>query len=271
MWILVSFVFLTVSEALAGNSMSEISKRCGPRSAQEQPLYSGEFKWNYNLPGMLLKFIEIYDSPKRLPQRAYWDESKNVLKLPYLEDRGGDIEINESFIQAVVRHVEKAFELKYVDAVFFPDMGHSHLLIPNNLMKEKYDHYPISDMTGMYRDMFKDEQIQVLYHTAEQLKTLDEQGNVLNDPQIQWRYKTRNILGYNSPTTNLRVLQNPDSRANTVSEVPGHYWWGGGFNLSAQKDACFEFRAQGRVMYFDLSMFDLEPDPELGGVNQGAY
>lgn len=268
-WILLSFLF--VSEAFAGNSMSEIAKRCGPLSPAEQPLYSGEFKWDYDIPGMLLKFVEIYQSPKRLPRRAYWDQSKNILKLPYLEDRGGDIEITESFIQSVVRHIEKAFELKYVDAVFFPDMGHSHLLIPNKLMKDKYNHYPVSDMTGMYRDLFKDDRIQILYHTAEQLKTLDDNGAVLPDPKIQWRYKTRNIVGFNSPSTNLRILQNPSSKANTVSEVPGHYWWGGGFNLSAQKEGCFEFQAQGRTMYFDLSMFDLEPDPEQGGWGQGAY
>ena len=266
------FLLIFVSQNVwAGNSLKEISRRCGPLSAGEKPLYSGEFKWGVDIPGMLLKFTEIYRSPKRLPQRAFWDAKKNVLKLPFDAGRGGDIEISENFVKSIVRHVERAFELAYVDAVFFPDMGHSHFLIPEQIMKEKYDRYPVSNMAGMFQDMFKDERVKVLYHTAEQIKTLDEDGNVLNDEQIKWRYKTRNIVGDINPATDLTVLQNPASKANTVGEVPGYFWWGGGFNLSSQQDGCFEYKAHGQTMYFDLSMFDLVSDPDASPWGGGAY
>jgi hypothetical protein len=262
-WILIS-MFLGPA-AMAGNSLPEIAQRCAPLSPVEKPLYSGEFHWGYDLPGMLQKFTEIYHSPKRLPRRASWDARQQVLKLPYDSDRGGDIAVGESFIRAIARQVERAFELKYVDAVFFPDMGHSHLLIPENLMREKYNNYPVPQMSMMYRDMFQDENVEVLYHTAEQLTTLDKSDNVLPDPQIQWRYRTRNIVGKIQPTTELKVLQNPESKANTVHGAAGYAWWGAGFNLSAQENGCFEYRAHGKVYRFDLSMYDLEPDPDTVG------
>ncbi|WP_374030082.1 hypothetical protein [Bdellovibrio bacteriovorus] len=265
-----AIVPLLVSQvAWAGNSMLEISQRCQPLSAHEKALYSNDFRWGFDLPGMMQKFTEIYDSEKRLPRRAYWDAQKNVLKLPYDEFRGGDIEINENFVQSIARHIERAFEAKYIDAVFFPDMGHSHLLIPQQLMTDKYDKYPVQQMSLMYQDMFKDSQVEVLYHTAEQLKALDDNGQVLNDEHIKWRHHTRNIVGLINPTTDLKVLQNPQSKANTVGEVPGYYWWGAGFNLSAQKEGCFEYRHNGRVYYFDLSMYDLEPDPNTRSQDGG--
>ena len=262
------WVFLTWflgSAALAGNSIPEIAQRCGPLTSEEKVLYSSEFKWGYDLPSLLAKYIEVYKSPKRLPKRAFWDTNRQALKLPYDSGRGGDIEINETFVQTIVRHVERAFELKYVDAVFFPDMGHSHLLIPEALYRNKYDKYPVNKMTMMYEDMFKDDRINILYHTAEQLQTLDKQDRVLPDPKIRWRFQTRNIVGRNEPTTDLRVLQNPESKANTVGGEAGYAWWGGGFNISGNQKGCFEYRAHGKIYYFDLSMYDLEPDSENGG------
>lgn len=262
-WILASMFFSPW--AIAGNTIPEIAQRCALPSSVEKPLYSNDFKWDFDLTTMMQRFTEIYQSPKRLPRRAFWDQRKQALKLPYDLDRGGDIEVSEGFVQAVTRHIERAFELKYVDAVFFPDMGHSHLLIPEQLMKEKYDKYPVNKMSRMYQDLFRDENIQILYHTAEQLKTLGQDGNVLANPKIQWRHHTRNIVGQNNPTTDLLVLQNPDSKANTVHGVPGFSWWGAGFNLSAQKNGCFEYRAHGNVYRFDLSMYDLESDPATPG------
>lgn len=259
-WLLL--FILSGPAALAGNTVPEIAQRCALLSSSERPLYSNDFRWGYDLPGMLLKFTEIYRSPKRLDRRAFWDTRSQNIKLPYDQDRGGDIVVGETFIKTIARHIERAFELNYVDAVFFPDMGHSHLLIPEKLMDEKYDKYPVSQMAHMYQDMFQDESVEVLYHTAEQLTTLDENKNVLPDPKIQWRHRTRNIVGKNHPNTDLRLLQNPESKANTAHGDTGFAWWGAGFNLSAQEDGCFEYRVQGKVYRFDISMYDLEPDPE---------
>lgn len=245
----------------AGNSLVEISQRCKPLSSEEQTLYSSDFRWGMDLVEMLQRWTAISQSPKRLGRRAYWDAEKKILKLPYESFRGGDIEVSETFIQTIARHIDQAFLKQYIDAVFFPDMGHSHLLIPQQLMTDIYSKYPVPQMSSFYRDVFRDSRIKVLYHTAEQLQTLDEAGQVLKDPHIQWRHHSRNIAGSLTPSAELEVLQNPASNANTVSEVPGYFWWGAGFNLSAHKDGCFEYSQAGHRFFFDLSMYDLEPDP----------
>ncbi|MBI5240261.1 MAG: hypothetical protein HY926_07290, partial [Elusimicrobia bacterium] len=47
------------------------------------------------------------------------------------------------------------------------------------------------------------------------------------------------------------------SDANTVNEVPGYFWRGGGFNFSANRNGCFSYRAKGKTYRFDISLYDL--------------
>jgi len=250
------------SAAQEGNTAGEIAGRCPPAYPNEPQILQTDFRWDYTLPEMLVRFGEMYASPKRLASRAYWDKESGTVKFPYRKDRGGDIAITPEFIQAVQRHIEKAFEFTYIDAVFFPDMGHSHLLIPDGLWKEKYAHYPVARMTGMYEDMFRDSSLRIFYHTAEQLQTREPDGQLTPDERTRFRYQTRNISGYIDPATDLYVDQNPESDHNTVNDVPGFHWWGAGFNLSAQRDGCFVYNSGGKSYRFDLSMFDL---PYPGG------
>lgn len=243
------------------NTIEKIAARCTPGA---QAIYTKDFRWGYELPEMMVKFAEMYGSPKRLANNAIYDVQSKTLRLPYDASRGGDVVVDETFIQTVARHIEEGFRQKVVDAVFFPDMGHSHLLIPENLMKEKYDNYPIDQMAQMYSEMLKEKEIKILYHTAEQLKMLDSNNKVLEKPHIQFRHKTRNLVGENHPQAQISFLQNPESAANTVSGASGYYWWGAGFNLSANKDGCFAYQVDAKVYYFDISMFDLLYEDEAG-------
>ncbi|MBI4677754.1 MAG: hypothetical protein HY748_09235 [Elusimicrobia bacterium] len=265
-WLIVFFVAaLAGSRALAGNPVEEVSRRCKPASQGEPRIFSSDFSWNMTLPAMKARFEEMYRSPKRLGHRAYWDKETKTLRLPYMKERGETVELPFGFVQSVARHVEVAFEKDLIDAVFFPDMGHSHFLIPDAAWKEKYEPYPVEKMGEMYTEMMKDPRIEVFYHTAEQLKTREKDGSLVDDERTKHRHRTRNISGLNESWADLRILQNPSSTANTVSEVPGFYWWGAGFNVSAQKDGCFEYRRAGKTYYFDLSLFDLESDPAKPG------
>lgn len=221
-------------------------------------LSADDFVWDYSLDLLRARFIEVYESPKRLPQRAYWDSEKKSYMLPYLSQRGGPVKLPLSFVERVADHIEMAFSNKYIDAVFFPDMGHSHFMIPIKSWNQKYDLYAISDFSKMYSDMMKDPGLKILYHTAEQLKTLNGDNTVIADPEIQWRHKTRNIVGSNVAGQNLVVLQNPSSPANTVGGQPNYFWFSAGFNLSANKDGCFSYRKNGQRFRFDISLFDLE-------------
>jgi len=241
------------------------SPRCRPESDGDEKIYSSDFHWKYSLPEMKARFEEMYASAKRLPRRAYWNAEKGRLELPHDEGRGGPVAITDAFVRAVARHIERAYELDYIDAVFFPDMGHSHLLIPQALWDEKYSRYDVDKFSRLYEDMFSDPRIEIFYHTAEQLKTREENGAMVADPRTQWRYKTRNIAGSITADADLRVLQNPKSDANTVHGAPGKSWWGAGFNLSANENGCFSYTVDGKQHYFDLSLDDLGPAPGSGG------
>ncbi|KAF0126670.1 MAG: hypothetical protein FD189_2420 [Elusimicrobia bacterium] len=257
-----------VSESPDPNSAVAIAGRCPPPAAGEEKIWQSDFHWNYSLPEMKARFAEMYASPKRLDRRAYWDAAKSRLMLPHDAGRGGDFEIGPGLVKAVARHIERAFELDYIDAVFFPDMGHSHILVPDGLWAEKYSGYPVDRMSDLYRDMLADPRLKIFYHTAEQLKMLED-GQLVADERVRFRHKTRNISGPITADAELTVHQNPASAANTVHGAPGHHWWGAGFNFSAQKDGCFVYRNGGKEYRFDISLYDLPYDP--GGGGAGNY
>lgn len=252
------------SDAAGPNSIAAIAARCAPPGAGEEKIFQSDFHWNYSLPEMKARFAEMYASPKRLDRRAYWDGAAGKLMLPHDAARGGDLEITQDFVAAVARHIERAFELDYIDAVFFPDMGHSHLLVPDRLWAEKYSGYPVARMSDLYRDMFADPRLKIFYHTAEQLKMLED-GQLVADERVRFRHKTRNISGPITADAELTVHQNPESPANTAHGAPGHHWWGAGFNFSAQKDGCFVYRNGGKEYRFDISLYDLPYDTGGGG------
>lgn len=230
---------------------------CAPEGPGAARLGFADFKWGYTLPEMLAAFEKTYASDKRLGARAYWNAEKKRYELPYEDSRGGPVVLPPRLIAALTRHIEAAFAADYIDAVFFPDMGHSHLLIPDAVWKKVYDPYPVDKFSRMYEAMFDDPRIEIFYHTAEQLKMLESDKSVINDERVRWRHKTRNIAGLNTPDATLKVLQNPKSDANTVGEVPGYFWWGGGFNFSANKDGCFAYKAGGKTTRYDISLYDL--------------
>lgn len=236
-----------------------ISAKCNQVS--REPLYNTDFHWDYTLPELLQRFIDVYTLPKRLGRHAYVDTRSGQIKLPYDTERGGDVTVPLSFIASVRAHIESALRLEYVDAVFFPDMGHSHFLIPQATWESKYRHFESGQMSRQYEQMMADPDLKILYHTAEQLKLLDSQKNLLNDRRLQERFYSRNLVGDNRGEGRLELLQNREHRANTVGEVEGYYWWGAGFNVSANKDGCFVYNDRGVERYFDLSLYDLEPAP----------
>lgn len=239
-------------------------RRCGPEDPKATPVYSSDFKWGYALPEMKARYEEMYTSGKRLGRRAFWNQKTGRLELPYDDGRGGAVVLPEQFVRSVIGHIEAASAASYIDAVFFPDMGHSHFLVPEKIWKDKLDSYPVERFSQLYTAMMSEPKLEVLYHTAEQLKTREEDGTLVTDARTQFRYQTRNIVGGNPG--GLKVLQNPESRANTVGDVSGYFWWGAGFNLSASQDGCFAASVGGKTVRFDLSLFDLEPSPEsMGG------
>lgn len=252
----------SAAEAKAVPRAAAASAACPPETAAEPKLYSSDVRWGLSMAEMMELYGKLYASDKRLKGRAYLNAGTGRYELPHPAEFGGPVVVPEMLIKALVRHIEAAFEADYVDAVFFPDMGHSHLLIPEDLYASKYDAYPTDRRSQFYTDVLSDPSVHIFYHTAEQLQSLKaDRRTVLDDERIRWRHKTRNIAGPIAENAALTVYQNPESRANTVGEVPGYRWWGAGFNFSANKSGCFSFTRGGKTVRFDISLSDLEPDP----------
>lgn len=251
----------SVSYAANDSDWDSISARCETPSAAEPVLYQTDFDWGYSAKAMDQRFEEVYASGKRLAKRAYYDTAKKKFILPFYPEQGGDVVLSKRLIQNVRRHIEEALERSYVQNIFFPDMGHSHFFIPSKSWKEKYNNYPINQFAQMYSDLLNDPELKVLYHTAEQLKMLDEKQQVLPDRETQWRFYTRNLVGDNSGLGRLEIHRNLEQSANTVRDAEGYEYWGSGFNVSASKDGCFPYSYKGKTYYFDLSLYDLPPVP----------
>lgn len=241
-------------------------KRCIADLPGEVPVYSSDFKWNMSLEEVRNSAVTMYKSEKRLAKRAYYDEAAKSYVFPQDASRGGNIKIPEQFSKTIAKHVEKAFQRGYIDAVMFPDMGHSHFLIPDAFYKKDISPIPVTQYNLLYEKIFKNKDVKIVYHTAEQLKVTDEDKKLIDDKYLQWRFYTRNLVGHNTPDPDIELVNaTATSQANTIGEVSGYYWWGGGFNIHANQNGCFEFKKDGKVMYFDLSLEDLAPAPGSGG------
>lgn len=247
------------------SAFAQVNPRCTPEKADEIPVYSGDFNWGMSMTDIADKANEMYSSGKRLKKRAFYDSALKSYVFPFDAERGGNVKIPGSFVKAIQRHVEKAFERGYVDALMFPDMGHSHFIIPEDIYQKVIDPIPVNQFNVLYEKMLAMKEMKVVYHTAEQIKVMDGEKKLLDNKKLQWRYYTRNLIGQNLLEPDLEIFNaTAQSVANTVGEVEGYHWWGGGFNINASKDGCFSFVRAGKTFYFDLSLYDLESSPGSG-------
>lgn len=238
--------------------LADIRTRCTPPT-DEPAIVTSDFRWDYDLPSMLRRYDEMYVSPKRLKDRARWDAATERLLLPLPASWGGPAVLTARLVKSVSRHIESALARGYADAVFFPDMGHSHFFIPEERWLTAYQGMPVSEMAKRYTKFFDDPELRILYHTAEQLKTRDESGPS-RDRKLAWRFFTRSIVGDNRGLGAVEPHHDETNAANTVKSFEGHRYYGAGFNLSANEKGCFRFNHKGRTWFFDISLKDIEGD-----------
>jgi hypothetical protein len=242
--------------------LDEAKRRCAKPLEGEPVVYSSDFKWGVTFAEMKQKFEEIYQTDKRLLNRAYYDPNQNSFVLPF---RGGPqvVKIGETFIRSVTRHIERGLQLKYMNFVFFPDMGHSHVHVPQKYYDEVLA--PIKEFHLLYEKMLNEPTVKFLYHTAEQLNMVGEDKMPLPDRFLQWRLYTRNLVGYNDGGNTIETLFEPESDHNTARGEEGYRYWGGGFNIHASKNGCFAYKQADQTYYFDISLDDL-PSKTSGGL-----
>jgi hypothetical protein len=244
---------------------TEIENRCSRPTEDSPIIYSNDYIWDYTPEYMAQRFEELYQSEKRLFERAYFDEGLGLFLLPGREVWGGDVVLPNRLIENVRRHIEKALLRGYAQYVFFPDMGHTHLFYPEDLWETEYASTPVSEYSAMYARLFNDPELMVLYHTAEQLQLLDENDELLLDRHLRWRFFTRNVVGDNAHLSRLDLLHEPSHKSNTSRKLPGYRYWGSGFNISANKDGCFPYVYDGVTYWFDISLSDPPSNESSGG------
>jgi len=249
LFIILTFLLVTNAGATPLN--------CKRPTAQERFVYTDDFKGSYASIAELKKsFEELYESGSRLKGRVYYDEKLQSYIFPHEQ---GPVKIDDTFIKSITKHIEVSLERRYADFIFFPDMGHSHLHLP----EKDYDKLiNITPNNTMYEVFFANRNLKVLYHTAEKLAV--RQGERFNgpfpqDPMLLWRYFSRNPVGDNNGGENVFILfqQHDLDKYNTVKDVPGYLEYSSGFDLSASKNGCFPYKFKEKIFYFDMSLESL--------------
>ena len=252
-------------ESGSGPGWEEVRQRCTPPASDEPILYANTFSWGYSIEDMGATFEQVYAEGRRLDQRAFYDEELGQFLLPTNDNWGGPVRLSERLLANVRMHIEGALARDYVHFIFFPDMGHSHLFIPQTRWDAMYADIPVANTADRYTAMFDDPELRVLYHTAEQLDMLDEEHNLLPDRHLQWRYFTRNLVGDNNYLGRLDLLRDLDEQVNTARDLEGHHYYGAGFNITATAQGCFPFEHEGAIYWFDLSLSDLPYESDGSG------
>lgn len=244
--------------------IEEAKRRCSQPLEGEPYVLGNHFSWNMTLENIKKTSQEIYASGLRMRGRVFYDSQKNGFFVPIDYTGKSFARVPEEFLYSVSQHINEALKREYVHEVIFPDMGHSHFFIP----QDYYDQV-VTPLLGQrkqaeaYEMILRSPGLKILYHTAEQLKMRDEEGELLPDRLLQWRFFTRNLVGYNLGQRRLELHKNLVNPANTSTiEEPSFRYYGGGVYLNASSQGCFNFKQDGEKKFFDMSHLGL---PYEGG------
>jgi hypothetical protein len=208
---------------------------CEKPTSEESFSQTNEWTVYESISSLRLDSQTLYESHRRLEKRAYWNGeqyqfSKSELFLP------------QEIIQAISSHITQALALSYAEGIFYPDMGHVHVLVPETV-------------NGELKDLFFRKDLLFLYHTAELLKMKEsfQLGSPLvDDPWLQWRYFARNFVGTLDNTQPITLMQSKDHYYNTVRSIEG-YREIRTLHMSASNSGCFMFNRRGATEYFDIA------------------
>lgn len=239
------FTFVIAISAFAAEN-----RRACPIPSNEEPQTSrGEWRLIEKFDDMKTGYENLYASGKRIYGRAYWDESLGAYAF-----RGNDsaVKIDPVFLKHLTEQIEAILDRGYADFLFYPDLGHTHLYAT---LADSKNLQAIADSDRRAEAMFQLPELATMFHTAELIRLREGElfdGDLVDDPWLQWRYFSRNILGENKDGKNLQVLFAKGARYNTIRELEG-YSQKTTIYLSASKDGCFAANTKNGVVYFDVS------------------
>ena len=245
-----------------GSTLKYRPEYCKEQVKEEPILYATDVSYSNSKEELMEDWSKVYYSGKRLEHRAFVKEGQVYGKVSLYNDTEY-FKLPSYFVENIKVHIEEALKKRLVDAIYFPDMGHSHFYIPMKDYQEKIAGKKSRGET--FKLIAENKDIKVVYHTAEKLNTLSN-PDFNNSHYLRWRYYTRNLLGQNNGNKAVEIMAvhdlfttgRPNKIGNTIgqSDMPTHRWYAG-FNLSASKDGCFEYTYQNKSYYFDISYSDL--------------
>src|SRR5690554_3614028 len=141
--ILFSSIAMLSLQALGDISLVR-TQTCVPQTPEDKIIYNEDFSWDETLNQILQRAQRLYIADKRLDQRAYINEDKQIVfPMKMFSGETKEVKLTDKFIKSVRLHVEQALKRKYVDAIIFSDMGHSHFFIPQSYYDNELEDFPI--------------------------------------------------------------------------------------------------------------------------------
>lgn len=219
-------------------TISHANDRCQQNeSTNISPSYSQLF---VNKESVKIAFENTYNSPQKLLSPLFKIEDQYMISSGHRS-----FKVPLQFIAAITHHVNSALKNGYADFLFYPDMGHVHILQPSSA----------TDSTDL-ESLLQRQDLLFLYHTGELFKF--KAGSLFSpelveDPWMQTRYIHRNFIGTLDTSQDVELRFALDQPYNTVREITG-YKQVLRLSLSAHRDGCLSFRHNNRDLFFDISL-----------------
>jgi hypothetical protein len=202
-----------------------------------------DYKYGYSEAELTDYFNKVYLQGRRLKNRVFYDSAKHKFTLG---SEQFNEEISLSFVKMIQSHIHFALKNKFVEHIFFSDMGHGHLYYPEKL-----------ELPQIWQDRYKvllnNPSTKLLYHTAEELNFGNPQSRSIS---LEHRFLNRNLIAtLDSSLPFIKIAEDKTENVNTVRKI-GDYQEAKDFvlYLKANKNGCFKYIKDGEVLYFDLSL-----------------
>lgn len=190
------------------------------------------------------QFEAVYNHHRRIKNRVYWSpEKKNYI----FEKSQVQFVLPSFFIDNLKNHLHQALNKGYAKHLYYADLGHLHLLIPQA-------DWP----SPLPKDSFLNStELLSLFHTGElyQFKKGGSlSGKMTDDEEWLWIYRHRNFVGKNQidqPITPL--FSQLDAVYNTVRSLEGYKELGSVY-FSAHQNGCFALDENNLDLRFDISV-----------------
>ncbi|MDO8523437.1 MAG: hypothetical protein Q7S12_04135 [bacterium] len=187
------------------------------------PFTTGAQEWYYSASEISAVYRYQYDYGRRLKNPVSCDVSGGNCTANF---KGKKIGVPEKFLNEVKRHIVEMLKTGAARYVFELDAGHGHFALPKDTLEHYWEKY--DDRVELLEAVLRDQNLSVLYHTAEHLKVTE------NDPADvkDWQAKRNVLAGFDG--SQIKILEPTKNGVGRGVESPLNSF--GGMNFSVHKN-----------------------------------